>query len=312
MLSAILSELELNGNIHRKLELKYHGATTIHPDHKAKNMAPKSANRNAGKNPLEFAIADRDSKAVELVRQGLKDNRAMLAYQPVVQASAPAQPAFYEGLIRIMDKSGRIIPAADFIDAVEMIELGRQIDCTSLQLGLEALAAVPTLRLAINMSARSIGYGPWKRTLKRGLRKDPTIGERLILEITERSAMVMPDAVRKFMTGLQRQGVSFALDDFGAGYTSFKHLRDFSFDILKIDGSFIQGIHDNADNQVLTAALISLAQHFEMYTVAEFVESEQDIEFLVNSGIDCMQGYFFGVPTVRPLWLRDREIQEIA
>lgn len=266
----------------------------------------------AVKDPLEFAVADRDAQAVELVREGLKNDRAMLAYQPIVQASAPERPAFYEGLIRIMDKSGRIIPARDFIDAVEMNDLGRQIDCKSLQLGIEALIKVPTLRLSINMSARSIGYRQWRRTLKRGLRKDPTVGERLILEITERSAMVMPDVVRGFMAELQEKGVSFALDDFGAGYTSFRYFRDFYFDILKIDGSFIKDIHKNPDNQVLTRALISLGQHFEMYTVAEFVEAEEDVEFLVDAGIDCMQGYFFGVPTIRPIWLRDENYQMTA
>ncbi len=154
-------------------------------------MSSKTADPTSAKDPLEFAIADRDREAVELVRHGLEHDRAMLAFQPVVQACAPEQPAFYEGLIRIMDKSG-FIPACDFIDAVEMIELGRKIDCTSLQLGLEALAKVPTLRLAINMSARLISYKPWRRVLRRGLRQDPTIGDRLILEITERSAMVVP------------------------------------------------------------------------------------------------------------------------
>ncbi len=124
--------------------------------------------------------------------------------------------------------------------------------------------------------------------------------------------MVMPDVVRNFMAELQEKGVSFALDDFGAGYTSFRYFRDFYFDILKIDGSFIKDIHKNPDNQVLTRALISLGQHFEMYTVAEFVEAEEDVEFLVDAGIDCMQGYFFGVPTIRPIWLRDEKYQMTA
>ncbi|MEE9428604.1 MAG: EAL domain-containing protein [Paracoccaceae bacterium] len=275
-------------------------------------MSQKSGQKKPIKDPLEFMVSERDKDAVELVRYGLENDHTMLAYQPIVQACAPDRPAFYEGLIRIMDKSGRIIPAKDFIDAVEMNELGRKIDCKSLELGLAALAKVPTLRLSINMSARSIGYKPWKRVLKRGLRKDPTVGERLILEITERSAMVMPDVVRSFMAELQEKGISFALDDFGAGYTSFRYFRDFYFDILKIDGSFIRDIHKTPDNQVLVKALISLGQHFEMYTVAEIVESEKDVEFLVEAGIDCMQGYFFGVPTVRPIWLRDEKFQMIA
>ena len=269
-------------------------------------MSPSNRTKTTG-NPLNFAIADRDSKAVALVREGLRENKTMLAYQPVVMALAPEQPAFYEGLIRIMDNSGRIIPAKDFIDAVEMTELGRQIDCAALALGFAALQKVPDLRLSINMSARSISYAPWKKILRDGVQSDPTVGERLILEVTERSAMAIPDAVRSFMSALQKHGVSFALDDFGAGYTSFRHLRDFSFDILKIDGSLIKNIHKSPDNQVLTGALISLARHFEMYTVAEHVETEADVDVLVAAGIDCLQGYYFGVPTVRPLWLLDVE-----
>jgi EAL domain-containing protein (putative c-di-GMP-specific phosphodiesterase class I) len=104
---------------------------------------------------------------------------------------------------------------------------------------------------------------------------------------------------------MQSQGVSFAMDDFGAGYTAFRYLRDFYFDILKIDAGFIRGIHKNPDNQALVRALVSLAQHFDMFTVAESVETAADADYLARAGIDCMQGYYFGVPTVRPLWLPD-------
>lgn len=257
--------------------------------------------------PLSVAVQARDMDAVELVREGLQKNRAMLAYQPIVQSSAQQRPAFFEGLIRIMDGTGRIIPAKDFIDAVENDELGRQIDCKALELGLKALEKVPHLRLSINMSAHSIGYEPWNRVLRRGLKRAPTIGERLILEITERSAMGMPDVVQAFMAEQQFRGVSFALDDFGAGLTSFRYLRDFYFDIIKIDGGFIRGIHQNPDNQVLAKVMVSIAEHFEMLTVAEFVETEADAKFLTEMGIDCLQGYYFGVPTVRPQWLRNAE-----
>ena len=82
----------------------------------------------------------------------------------------------------------------------------------------------------------------------------------IILEITERTAIVMPDLVRVFMSEMQSYGISFALDDFGAGYTSFRYFRDFFFDIMKIDGQFIRDIHANTDNQVLTQAMISIAR----------------------------------------------------
>ncbi|MBI1220542.1 MAG: EAL domain-containing protein [Rhodobacteraceae bacterium] len=252
--------------------------------------------------PLSFAIGERDRETIALVRRALERRNVMLAYQPIVQARNPQRVAFYEALIRILDDSGRILPARDFMGAVETTETGRVIDCLALEMGLDALAETPTLRLAVNMSARSIGYPRWKRTLARGLAADPTVAERLILEITEASAMIMPDIVSVFMDDLQRSGIAFALDDFGAGYTAIRYFKDFDFDILKIDGQFIQNIHADPDNQVLTQALLAIARHFDMFTVAEFVEDPRDAEFLARIGVDCLQGYLFGAPTTMPPW----------
>jgi len=252
--------------------------------------------------PLAVAVEARDREVLAMVREAVATRAVALAFQPVVQADAPGNVAFHEGLIRLRDRSGRIIPARDFIETVESTELGRQIDCLALELGLQALQAHPGLRLSINMSARSIGYPRWLDTLRRGLAGAPTIGERLILEITESSAVGMPEIVNAFMRDLQGQGIAFALDDFGAGYTSFRYLREFLFDIVKIDGQFVRGISENPDNQVLVSALVSIARHFEMFTVAESVESAEDAAFCTSLGITCLQGYHYGVPNMRPDW----------
>ncbi len=237
-----------------------------------------------------------------MVRRALLRKDAMLAFQPVMQTNHAARPAFYEGLIRVLDEKGRIIPARDFMGAVETTETGRIIDCLALEMGLQALGRAPDLRMAINMSARSIAYPNWTRTLRRGLKACPTAAERLILEISEESAMVMPDIVTVFMRDLQKQGISFALDDFGAGVTSFRYLKQFMFDFIKIDGQFIRGIADNPDNQCLTRALLEIARHFDMFAVAESVETAQEAEILTRMGMDCMQGYYFGAPTITPPW----------
>lgn len=250
--------------------------------------------------PLSIAVASRDRDTLKMVQEAIQNRTVLLAYQPIVQATRPDQPAFYEGLVRVLDAQGRVIPARDFIEVVETTESGRILDCLALELGLEALRTTPSLRLSINMSARSIGYPRWREVLRHGISVDASVAERLILEITESSAMIMPDLVTVFMNELQDQGVSFALDDFGAGYTAFRYLKDFYFDILKIDGQFIRNIANAPDNQVLTRALISIAQHFEMFTVAEYVENQQDAEWLIANGIDCLQGHFFGAASVRP------------
>jgi len=262
--------------------------------------------------PLSVTVTARDRDTLVMVRRAIAEHNVLLAYQPIIVARGKPRPAFYEGLIRILDSAGRVIPAKDFIDPTEKTELGRVIDCVALEMGLKALAEEPALRLAINMSARSIGYPRWIDTLNRGLAQDHTIAERLILEITERSAMVMPDLVTVFMRDLQKRDISFALDDFGAGYTSFRYLKEFYFDFLKIDGQFIRGIHDSPDNQVLTAALISIGRHFDMYTVAESVESAADAKYLQQLGVDCMQGYFYGAPSISPPWQADRKQRKTA
>jgi EAL domain-containing protein (putative c-di-GMP-specific phosphodiesterase class I) len=102
------------------------------------------------------------------------------------------------------------------------------------------------------------------------------------------------------MTGLQRRGISFALDDFGAGQTSFRYFRDFSFDMVKIDRQFIANVHRDADNQILVRALVMIARQFDMFVVAEGVELAEEAAWLRQHGVDCLQGYLFGVPVTVP------------
>lgn len=268
-------------------------------------------NSGGARNALEHAVNTRDAGTMEMVHRAIQHRQVMLAFQPVVQARATDRVAFYEGLIRVLDETGRIIPAGEFISAVEDTEYGRTLDCIALEKGLAELHRVPDLRLSINMSARSIGFKKWMRTLKRGLSQDPTVAERLILEITEQSAMMVPELVTSFMDDLQGQGISFAIDDFGAGYTALRHFKDFNFDVLKIDGEFAVGIANDPDNQVLVAAMVSIAEQFDMFTVAEFVENLPDADCLARLGVDCLQGFYFAAPSVRPPW-RDTDEQQRA
>lgn len=108
--------------------------------------------------------------------------------------------------------------------------------------------------------------------------------------------MMLHEIVICFMAEMQPRGVAFALDGFGAGLTAFRHLKDFFFDLVKIDKGFIHGIADDPDNQVLAEALITVAQQFEMLVVADGVETPQEAALLGQMGANCMQGYLYGVP----------------
>ncbi|MFW8595611.1 EAL domain-containing protein [Cribrihabitans neustonicus] len=254
-------------------------------------------------NPLSAAVTTRDRSTLDMVEEAVRHGQTVLAYQPVMQAMPPHGTAFYEGYIRVLDATGRVIPARDFFHLVEDKELGRELDCLALKHGLQALERFPDIRLSVNMSARSIGYQPWTRVLERILKRDSTLGERLVLEISESSAMAAPELVTDFMGRMQQHGIAFALDNFGAGTTAIGHFRQLFFDAVKIDGQFIRGVHANHDNQAVVRALVSIAKQFDMLTVAESVERPDEAEFLVSIGVDCLQGFLYGAPSVTPPWV---------
>lgn len=260
------------------------------------DMSPQALDQRATQSPLDYALGLRDADVLSMVREALAKDHCRLAFQPVVVAGPQRSLAFYEGLIRVMDQAGRVIPAGQFMRQISETDLGREIDCASLRLGFEMLRANPGMRLSINTSARSIADGKWRRTIEHELHQNPLAAERLILEIGESQAMLLPEVVIRFMEEMQPQGVCFALDDFGAGLTAFRHLKDFMFDLVKIDQHFVRGIADDPDNQVLAEALTMVAHQFEMFAVAEGVETAEEAAFLTGIGVDCLQGYHIGRP----------------
>ena len=276
----------------------------VHPSKRRLAQVPLGAD-----NPLNYAVAKRDQGTLDMVEKAIRHRQTLLAFQPVMLASDQTKIGFYEGFMRVLDPTGRVIPAGQFMPAVEATELGRELDVVALRMGLQALRRNPGLRLSINLSARSVGYGAWQKTLKRHLKSDPTIGERLILETTESSAMLVPELVLDAMDDLQPQGICFALDNYGAGHTAIRYFKDFLFDILKIDGQFVRGLSQDPDNQVITAALIAIANQFDMLTVAQSVERPEDAQLLAEMGVDCLQGYYFAAPTVQPTWMASQAAQ---
>jgi EAL domain-containing protein (putative c-di-GMP-specific phosphodiesterase class I) len=270
---------------------------------KDRGSPPRADHAASDTSALGAAVALAEGDALGLVAGALQARRVRLAFQPVVVRGDAGRVAFYEGFIRILDPGGRMIPARDFIHAIETQDLGRQIDCAALQMGLQALARYPDLRLSVNMSARSVGYPGWLRVLRQGLKSHPELGRRLILEVSEPSAMAFPEVVIAFMQDMQRHGIRFALDDFGTSAVALRQFRHFLFDLAKIDGAFTRGIATSPDNQVLVATLIQIARQFDIALVAEGVETQEDAAFLSRIGTQFQQGYLYGSPTIRPAFM---------
>jgi EAL domain-containing protein (putative c-di-GMP-specific phosphodiesterase class I) len=266
-----------------------------------KDQKPSKYDRDpALRSPLDAAISAQDRETMAEVALALKERRMRLAFQPAVYAADPTIIGFFEGFIRLLNQRNTVIPARDFMGAVEQTQLGREIDCAALQLGLMAMQRNPQIRVSINLSARSVGYQRWVTILRRALRETPRLGHNLILEINEASALQVPDVLKPFMAELREMGVVFALDDFGAGATSIRLLHDLRFEIAKIDGELVKAVDQSPDGQVVARAAIALAQEMGMYVTAEAVETEGEATWLRAAGVGCLQGYLFGPPTVTP------------
>lgn len=232
------------------------------------------------------------------VSKALNDNRVELFYQPIVRSGSNNFVAFYEGLARIQMPDGAIISAGRFMPFIENTRLGSKLDRHILRLALKRLTDNPDIRLSINMSVLSMKDPNWLAILESA---NSGICERLIIEITEGAAMSDVELTTAFMHRVRRKHCSIALDDFGTGATSFRYFKDFLFDFVKIDGLFIRDLCYDKDNQVLVQALIDISKHFDMVTVAEFIETDGEAKMAAKLGVDCLQGYLIGEPTAQPI-----------
>jgi diguanylate cyclase (GGDEF)-like protein len=237
----------------------------------------------------------------ERVQRALKQDHIVFAFQPVVDADSGLVD-YYECLLRMVAEDGRIVSAGEFIPAVEQLGFIRMVDRFVLERAVEEVAATPGLRLGFNVSGVTATDHAWLRVATELLRDQPQIASRLVVEITETATVGEFEDVVRFVKALRELGCRVGLDDFGAGYTSLRHLKALPIDTVKIDGSFIRNLSDNYDNQVFLRHLLGLANGFGLTTVAECVERAQDAAILRREGVSYLQGYYFGRPSIVRPW----------
>jgi len=173
----------------------------------------------------------------------------------------------------------------------------------ALELAVEELSAYPELSLAVNVSGHTTSDRNWLRTLGTLVRGIPEVARRLTVEITETVALQDIDETARFVRKLRDLGCRVSLDDFGAGYTSFRNLKALEVDCVKIDGSFVRGLSENVDNQLFVRTLLGLAEGLGLVTVAECVETAPEAALLTRRGVRFLQGWHFGKPEIDRPWL---------
>jgi EAL domain-containing protein (putative c-di-GMP-specific phosphodiesterase class I) len=169
-------------------------------------------------------------------------------------------------------------------------------------LAVDTLKRNPQAQLTLNVSGITATDPRWFNQIMQMLAEEKELTSRLTVEITETAALNDLTETARFITGLRQLGCAVAIDDFGAGYTSFRNLRVLNVDMVKLDGSFCENLSTNRDNQYFVRSLIDLAQKFELKTVAEWVQTQEDAKLLKSWGIDYLQGAIYGEATTDPSW----------
>jgi len=241
-------------------------------------------------------------RATDEIVAALNERRIFLAYETVAR-TADRRPAFYECLMRVRRSDGSLLGASEVIPVAERLGLVRLLDHRVLELVIEEMVATPSLQASVNVSPGSTTDPNWWAGLGSLLRAHSGVAERLIIEITESAAIHDIDETRGFVARVKDFGCRIAIDDFGAGYTSFRNLRKLGVDIVKVDGAFVQNMIRSEDDRAFVHTLIDLGKRLKLSTVAEWVQDEQTAKLLESWGCDYIQGVLVGLASTERPWL---------
>ena len=242
----------------------------------------------------QMSIAD------EIV-QALKQNRLKLAYQPIIGAKS-RRVSHYECLLRLIRPDGEVMTAGYFVPAAEQMGIVHLIDRFALETTMAKLRQHKNITLAVNVSGTAADDPAWLQSFVDYIQDKADIASRLIVELTETAALNHFEENARFITQLRELGVKVAIDDFGAGYTSFRNLQKLHVDTVKIDGSYVKDLGESPENKVFVRTLVGLAKNLGLKTVAEWVASDADAALLQSFGVDYFQGFHFGEPVLDPEW----------
>jgi diguanylate cyclase (GGDEF)-like protein len=245
--------------------------------------------------PAKDSLRQRNVAIANDVASALDDNRMRLVLQPIV-GSKSRRTEFYECLLRMLKPDGTVIGAGEFIEFAEQLGMSRQIDRRTLELAIGLLKKHPAIVLSLNVSSRTCSDPDWLVLLHRLTGGQAQITKRLIVEITETTAISDLDQTVAFVDTLKEMGCRVAIDDFGAGYTSFRNLKHLNCDIVKLDGAFVKNVVNDASDRIFVRMVSELGSAFGMETVAEWVTDGPTADIAESLGITYLQGFHFGMP----------------
>lgn len=261
------------------------------------------AAKDSGRNKVVVLQPDEDitvslaktNELISLIKNSLKENRFVLFFQPVVNL-ANGKVTHYEVLVRIKDETGQLIMPGLFIAVAERFGLMHQIDRWVVQSSFKVLQKFSDMNIFINLSGASLGDESLLELIESQILEQDLEPRRVGFEITETAAVKDMVRAERWIRRIKGLGCSFALDDFGMGFSSFSYLRMLPVDFLKIDGTFIRELDQDPTHRALVQAISVVANTLGKKTIAEFVENKDILRILQEMGINYGQGYHFGKP----------------
>jgi diguanylate cyclase (GGDEF)-like protein len=248
-----------------------------------------------------FEQRTRELRLVETLRENRLPSGLFLMMQPIMSLTEPTGSLNFEVLLRLRAPNGSVLPAGDVIVAAEesgsIAAVDRWVLATLLDWIAENHHVLPRTRfISVNLSGGSLNDEQFVEDVFVLFERYRSLVPLLCLEITESVALHDLENTQRFISRIHDFGAKIALDDFGAGYTSFQYLKDLSADALKIDGGFIRTICEHPANIAIVEAIAALARNLGIRSVAEWVEDVETLRVLQEIGVDYVQGFLIAKP----------------
>lgn len=274
----------------------------------AAEIACKAAKDN-GRDRIEIFEEDnttliRRSEEIEWIgriQQALREDQFGLFCQPVQPLETDEAP-HYEILVRMYDESGDILSPASFLPAAERYQLMPLLDRWVIHNTLKSLDSCwadmqsSGAVFCINLSGQSLTNTGFTTFVTDEIRQTSVSADRICFEITETAAISNIDEANSFIADMRALGCRFALDDFGAGLSSFGYLKMLDVDYLKIDGSFVREVTTDKISRSMVEAICQIGRTMGLDMIAEYVGDEETVELLREIGVDFVQGFYIGKP----------------
>lgn len=276
--------------------------------------------KDKGKNNYQLFTAEmqknfyRKMMIEKQLRTALDNNEFELYYQPIIHLKTNRIIAM-ESLLRWNNEILGSVPPDEFISVAEetgmILPIGHWVLQTAIQQHAKWLnEGYKPLKTSVNVSVRQLLDPMFVEYVKNAIESSGVDADNIVLEITESIAMYADSMIEK-LNALKKIGVILSMDDFGTGYSSLSYLNKYPLDSLKIDKSFVMGMHQDEEHKAIVKTIIAIAKHLGLRVIAEGVEGLEDADYLNKMGCDYGQGYYFSRPIsaidIEEKWLLSKE-----